>query len=37
MEMIINAYDSGIEIPEVKDAEIATPEELKNSPFSDIK
>lgn len=37
MEMIINAYDSGIEIPEVKESEIATPEELKNSPFSNIK
>lgn len=37
IEMIINAYDSEIDIPEVKESDIATPEELKNSPFSNIQ
>lgn len=36
-EMIINAYDSKIDIPEVKESDIATPEELKNGPFSNIQ
>lgn len=36
VQMTINDYNSEISFPEVDDSEIATPEELSNSPFSNM-
>lgn len=36
VEMTINNYDSEISFPEINDSDIATPEELNDSPFSNM-